>query len=67
MSFTTSSKWLAHETLKLKSNFDLMDWKFIECCIENVALKNVTLKISENLLESKPFKTSRKLPYVKKI
>ena len=33
MSFTTSLKWLAHETLLLKSNFDLKDGKFIECCI----------------------------------
>ena len=39
----------------LKSNFNLVDGK----------LSGVVLlyKISENLLESKPFKTSRKLPY----
>ena len=47
-----------HEAVKLKSNFDLMDGKFIEFCI--------AVEISENLLESKPFKTSGKLPYFKK-
>ena len=59
MSFTISEKWLADETSVLESNFDLMDRKFIECCI--------LFKISENLLESKPFKTSRKFPYFEKI
>ena len=46
-------------TLMLKSNFDLMDGKFIS----SVAL---LFNISENLLESKPFTTSRKPPCFEK-
>ena len=53
MSFTTSEKWLAHETLKLKSNFDLIEGKFMECC---TAVKNFRKFILvERLLFSYPF------------
>ena len=30
MCFTTSQKWIAHETLMLKSNFDLVGGKFVQ-------------------------------------
>ena len=40
----------------LESNFDVVDGKFVVQCI--------SVKMSENLLESKPcFKTSCELPY----
>ena len=40
----------------LKSNFDLVGEKFVGYCI-------LVFKILENILESKPLKTSRKFPY----
>ena len=42
----------------LKSNFDLVGGKLWGAVL--------LFKISENLLECKPFKTSRKLPYFEK-
>ena len=42
----------------LKSNFDLVGGKFFGCCI---GVQNF-----KNLLESKPFNTSRKRPYYQK-
>ena len=49
---------VAHEILLLKSNFDLIDGKS--------SCGALLFQISENLLEHKPFKTSRKLPYFEK-
>ena len=39
VSFLTSLKLLAHETLMLKSNFDSIDGKFIEFCNMQCCLK----------------------------
>ena len=33
VSLTTSYKWLAHETLMLKSDFDLIHEKSVGCCV----------------------------------
>ena len=56
MSFTTSEKWLTHDTLKLKSNFDLMDGKFIRCCIavENVR-KFASVQAVQNVAQTSIF------------
>ena len=50
MSFPTDEKWLAHEISMLKSNFELVDGKFVRCCIA-----------VQNFRKSKPFKMSRNL------
>ena len=57
----TSLKWLVHEFLVLKSNFDLVGGKFVGCCI--VACSKFQ-KIY--LHESKPLNMSCKRPYFEK-